>query len=172
MITKHKLIALLLLLSSLTTVAQQTYPPRKDVTTLSGILSAAYESISGEVGTPRQLERIQSLYAPNGIVSKNSTTDGIYNREVLTINEFHQRFKPVREYNFFEEEINREVRIFGTIATVWSTYQIHKKKDGPVVNRGINSIQLHYKEDRWWILSWAWDVERDENKIPATFDSY
>ncbi len=167
-------IVIILLFIGQTLSAQQNgkYPIASDVESLSGILSAAYDAISGEEGTLRQLERIKSLYAPNGIISKNSVNNGIVDREVMNLDEFHKGFANQREYSFYEEEINREVRIFGTIATVWSTYQIRNEKNGPIKSRGINNIQLHFKDNRWWILCWSWDVEKENNKIPSTFDSH
>lgn len=163
----------LFLFSSFTVIAQKnTYPLPKDVVTLSGIIEAAYDAISGEEGSPRQVNRIKSLYIPNGIISKNSVIDGSYSREVLTIDEFQKRFPAIRKSSFYEEEINREVRIFGTIASVWSSYQIRNAKNGPIVHRGINNIQLHFKDSRWWIVSWSWDAETEKNKIPASFDIY
>jgi len=162
-----------LLVTVLCSRAQENYPlENKKLQTISGIIAEAYEAISGEAGTLRQLDRIKSLYAPNGIVSKNSSIDGKEDREDLTLKQFHERFPLQREQAFYEEEINREVRIFGNIASVWSTYQIKNSKEGPVVRRGINSFQLHYKDGRWWILSWSWDPERSENRIPASFDRY
>jgi len=35
--------------------------------------------------------------------------------------------------------------------------------------RAYNSIQLTWDGERWWILSWFFDVERDDNPIPAEF---
>ncbi|WP_422079373.1 hypothetical protein [Ulvibacterium sp.] len=144
----------------------------EDVETLSGIIASAYDGISGEAGTSRQLEKIKALYAPNAIIFKNTSIEGKPSREVLTVAEFYEGMGEVRESGFFEEEINREIRIFGTIAHVWSTYQVRHAKNGPVIRRGINSLQLHFKDNRWWILSWGWDGENEENKIPASFDSY
>nr|WP_297913304.1 hypothetical protein [uncultured Allomuricauda sp.] len=88
------------------------------------------------------------------------------------MDKFYEGMGDLRESGFFEEEINREVRIFGNMAHVWSTYQVRHHKNGPVVRRGINSIQLHFKDNRWWIVSWGWDGESEENRIPASFDSY
>lgn len=152
--------------------SKKVYPSAKDVETLSGIIASAYEGISGEAGTSRQLEKMKALYAPNAIIFKNTSIEGKPSREVLTVDEFYNGMGDLRESGFFEEEINREVRIFGTIAHVWSTYQVRMVKSGPIIHRGINSLQLHFKNNRWWILSWGWDGENEENKIPASFDSY
>lgn len=171
-VAKSYLILILFSVSGLAAAAQGGTNPPEDYETLSGILAVAYEAISGEAGSPRPVKRIQSLYIPNGLVSKDVFVDGSYDREVLTIDEFQQRFPKIRESAFYEEEVNREVRIFGSIASVWSTYQIRNVKDGPIVHRGINSIQLHFKDNRWWIVSWSWDAEREGNQIPASYDAY
>ncbi len=173
---KIDLIWAFLFFSSLTTMAQETqkkvYLSPEDVETLSGIIATAYDGISGEAGTSRQLERMRTLYAPHAIISKNTLIEGKPSREVLTLEEFYSGMGDLRESGFFEEEINREVRIFGTIAHVWSSYRIRNSKNGPILRRGINSIQLQYKDNRWWILSWIWDAERAGNKIPASYDAY
>jgi hypothetical protein len=43
---------------------------------------------------------------------------------------------------FYESEVNREVRVFGNIAHVWSTYETSLEKDGKVERRGINRIRI------------------------------
>lgn len=169
------LITLTLILTSVVTVIAQedqtiTYPLSKDVATLSGIITAGYEVVSGGKGEPRQRERDKSLHSPNAILSYNIETDGKLDRVVLTVKEYQNGFDDMLKTGFFEEEINRETRIFGTIAHVWSTYEYRYTKDGPIKGRGINSIQLYYKDNRWWILSWNWDSESENNKIPASFD--
>ena len=147
-----------------------TYPLQKDVATLSGIITAGYEVVSGEAGSPRQWERDKSLHSPNAILSYIKVVDGKLTRVVLTVEEYQNGFSDDLKTGFFEKEINREIRVFGTIAHAWSTYEYRFTKDGPVIGRGINSIQLYYKDNRWWILSWNWDEESDDNKIPASFD--
>jgi hypothetical protein len=76
------------------------------------------------------------------------------------------------ETPFYENEINREVQIFGNIAHVWSTYETRLVKNGPVARRGFNSIQLYFDEKRWWIISWSFDKESEFQKIQATFDRH
>lgn len=172
--SNYYLLALILFLGlkSMAQDVHDVYQGKNDLKTISGLVSAAYESISGEKGTSRQLASVKSLYTSKGIISKNSTVNGISSREVLSLDEFHDRFSEIREYSFYEEEIKREVRIFGTIASVWSSYQIRNEKNGEIVHRGINSMQLHFVDDRWWIISWIWDRENQSNRIPASFDSY
>lgn len=85
--------------------------------------------------------------------------------------EFHQETDDMEATTaFYEAEINREVRQFGNIAHVWSTYETRLSKNAPVARRGINSVQLVYDQGRWWIVSWTFDRELPHQPIPATFD--
>jgi hypothetical protein len=67
---------------------------------------------------------------------------------------------------FFEWEIHRETKRFGNIAHIFSTYESHITKDGPVIARGVNSIELFWDGKRWWIAGAIWDEERKDNPLP------
>ncbi len=146
-----------------------TYPTQEDVETLDGIIKAYYEVISGPAGQPRQWKRDSSLHHPNALI----TITGI-NRDnkpamaSLSLNDYHQSFG-VPQKGFWEYEVHREVQTFGNITHVWSTYETKTEENGPVVERGINSIQLYNDGNRWWILSWMFDSERPDNPIPKEF---
>jgi len=148
--------------------AQKSYPLTEDVSTISGLINATYEIVSGLKGEKRQWKRDASLHHPNAIYSYKDV-DG--SQLTISVSDFHKDTEEmVMETNFIEYEINREVRIFGNIAHVWSTYETKFEVDGPVERRGINSIHLIYEKDRWWILSWIFDKETKENRIPKSFD--
>jgi hypothetical protein len=70
---------------------------------------------------------------------------------------------------FYESEIHRVTEKFGHIAHVFSTYESRIKADGPVIARGINSIEIFYDGKRWWIASNIWDDERPNNPLPAEY---
>ncbi|HYX69499.1 MAG TPA: hypothetical protein VE825_10230, partial [Terriglobales bacterium] len=65
--------------------------------------------------------------------------------------------------------IHRETRRYGNIAQVWSTYESRQKADGPVIARGINSLELYWDGTRWWVASAVWDGERKDNPIPKEY---
>ncbi len=74
-------------------------------------------------------------------------------RLTISVSDFHKETQELAmKSDFIEYEINREVRVFGNIAHVWSTYETKLDFNGPVERRGINSIQLIYENDRWWII--------------------
>lgn len=150
------------------------YPLKEDVTSIDGIIKASYEVVSGDIGEKRQWKRDLSLHNSNAIYCfPTVNSEGETKQTIMPISDFHKLTDDmVVTTPFYENEINREVQIFGNIAHVWSTYETRLVKNGPVARRGINSIQLYFDEKRWWIISWTFDKESEFQKIPATFDRH
>ncbi len=140
-----------------------------DAKTIDALMKASYEVVSGEKGTKRQWERDNYLHHPKAVYS-------FFDKEkqeqlTMTLQEFHKETdQMVMGTSFYENEVNREVRIFGNIAQVWSTYETRLEKNGKVERRGINSVQLIFENDRWYIISWIFCGETNNNLIPKTFD--
>ena len=147
----------------------QTSPYENDAKTIDALIKATYEVVSGEKGAKRQWERDRYLHHPKAVYSYYDTEKG---RQVTsTLDAFHQETDDlVFNTAFYEDEVNREVRIFGNIAQVWSTYETRFEKEGKVERRGINSIQLVFENNRWYIISWVFRGEDDQTRIPKTFD--
>jgi enterochelin esterase-like enzyme len=146
---------------------QIAYPLKKDVETLDGIINAYYEVVSGPEG-PRQVARDKSLHHPDAhVMIAGEDQDGKARLTSITLDEYHKNYASTDA--FFEREIHRETQTFGHITHVWSTYEYTFEPDGPVQGRGINSIQLYDDGERWWILGWIYDSERNNNPLPAKF---
>lgn len=140
-----------------------------DVKTIDALMKASYEVVSGEKGAKRQWERDNYLHHPKAVYSYLDREQ--QKQSTMTLQEFHKETdEMVFGTAFYESEVNREVRVFGNIAHVWSTYETRLQKDGKVERRGINSIQLIYENNRWYIISWTFCGENDKNMIPKTFD--
>ena len=143
-------------------------PLEKDVATLDGILSAFYEVISGAAGVPRQWGRDRTLYIPGVRFVSLGYSGGRIRARVYD----HQGYVDASDSfflakGFFEREIHRAAVRFGNFTHVLSTYESRNTADGPVIARGINSVQLFRDEERWWIAGAVWDDERPDNPIPA-----
>ncbi|NCF61308.1 MAG: hypothetical protein GWP58_00530, partial [Gammaproteobacteria bacterium] len=76
------------------------------------------------------------------------------------------------ENDFYESEIMRKIDRFGNMVQVFSTYAARHSIDGEPFARGINSIQLLEKDDRWWIVTVMWENESKDNPIPEEFLPY
>jgi hypothetical protein len=90
---------------------------------------------------------------------------------MLDIDGFIARVGDYLEKNgFFEREIARRREQFGHIAHVWSTYESRHTVDDPEpFMRGINSIQLFYDGNRWWIVTIYWQQESAAHPIPEKY---
>lgn len=153
-------------------VAVETIAPKaEDVATIDGVMKAFYEVISGPAGQPRQWARDRSLYIPDvRFVAVEKSKDGTIDARPVTHQEFVDRSNAsLVKSGFYESEIHRETQQFGQIAHVFSTYESRIKSDGPVIERGINSLELFNDGKRWWVLSVQWDGERKDNPIPAAY---
>jgi hypothetical protein len=147
-------------------------PPRtEDVATIDGIIKAYYEVISGPAGQPRQWSRDRTLYIPDiRFVAMSEDKNGQVRAQIASHQQFVDASDPMLvKQGFYESEIHRVTETFGHIAHVFSTYESRQKKDGPVIARGINSIELFYDGKRWWIASAIWDDERADSPIPGEY---
>jgi hypothetical protein len=141
-----------------------------DVGTLDDIIRAYYEVVSGPAGETPDRARDQTLHLPNALVGVPGLDEnGVSQLITMTLDGYHDRSGGPRAEGFFEKEIHRAVQRFGNVAHVWSTYASSTTPDGEAYARGINSIQLTWDGERWWIVSWFFDEERPDNPIPAEF---
>lgn len=146
-------------------------PRSEDVATLDGIIKAYYEVISGDAGQPRQWARDRTLYIPDlRFVAMAVDKQGRPVAHITSHQQYVDQTDPsVQRTGFFEKEIHRVTDRFGNIAHVFSTYESRLKSDGPVIARGINSIELFWDGKRWWIANAIWDDERPDSPIPAQY---
>jgi hypothetical protein len=146
-------------------------PRAEDVGSIDGIMKAFYEVISGPAGQARQWSRDRTLYiADIHFVSMSENKAGHPKANVVS----HQQYVDgsdaiLLKEGFYENEIHRVTEKFGNIAHVFSTYESRLKADGPVIARGINSIELFYDGKRWWIASAIWDDERPDNPLQPQY---
>jgi hypothetical protein len=142
-----------------------------DVATIDGVMKAFYEVISGPAGQPRQWSRDRTLYIPEiRFVSMDLDSKGKPVPRIMTHQQFVDASNPSMVAKGFDErEIHRVTKRFGNIAHVFSTYETRQTPGGPLTGRGINSIELFWDGDRWWIANAIWDDERPDNPIPKEY---
>jgi hypothetical protein len=142
-----------------------------EVATLDGIIKAYYDVVTVKKGEKISYERDSLLHAVGAVAGMAQyDKDGKVALKIISLREFHLQSDSTLEADgFYEKEISRKVEQFGAVYHVWSTYETKKTKEGPVVERGINSIQLYYDGKRFWILSWFFDSETKERPIPKKY---
>lgn len=139
----------------------------EDVSTIEGIVTASYETISGGVGVPRQWGRDRTLFDPNSrsVAIHVDMKTGTIKTESMTEQDFADRSDAsLVKDGFTERELKHVIKRFGNVATVLSSYE--GSASGKRIERGVNIFQLYFDGKRWWILSMVWDTERPDNPIP------
>lgn len=145
---------------------------KADVSTPAALVQAAYECVSGGVGKERDWKRMRTLWLKSArIVLASENYQGKIRFENLTLEEYITRVGDYyQEEGFIIVELAQSAQRFGSIAHIWSTFEIRKGSlTGPVVNRGINSWQLARHDGRWWISQLCMDFESSRQPIPDRY---
>ncbi len=142
-----------------------------NVSTLNGIIKAYYDIVTVKKGGKVFYERDSLIHWPNvniGAVSISKSGKPVMH--YISLKEYHRLSDPSLEKDGFDErEISRKVEKFGSIYHVWSTYESRNEPNGPIIDRGINSIELFYDGTRFWVMGWIYDSESKNNPIPAEY---
>lgn len=149
-----------------------------DVTSPRAIVNAAYAALARAPGEPFQWDRFRSLFVDGATLIPNTeqaaAATPIHSPETFidTVDRWYAENAPIggpKDKGFTEEAIHNEVLRYGDVAQVFSSYQKRRWNDEEILGRGINSFQLVYRHDRWWIVSIVWDEEVGAGPIPKRF---
>lgn len=166
-----RLAFLLLTCFTLTTVSGQE-AKTEDVASVDAIIAALYDVISGPAGEKRDWDRMKSLFISEGrLIPSFKKPDGKIGYLWWSIQEYIDQAGAGLEKNgFFEVEVARKQENYGTVVHLFSTYESRRNADDEKpFARGINSIQLMYDSERWWIVNVFWRGESPDNKIPQAY---
>jgi hypothetical protein len=170
------LVAAILLSGAGRLAAQDPSPPSvdpADVSSPDAILRAVYDVISGAAGEERDWDRFRSLFVPGArlIPTGQRQTGTSFGHGILTPEEYIERSGPFLVQNgFFESEIHRVTERHGPVVHAFSTYESRSRADDPEpFTRGINSFQLFFDGERWWVLTIYWFGESDDHPIPPEY---
>lgn len=139
----------------------------KDVESTDAIIKALYEVISGEAGVARDWDRFKNLFTADArLIPTSKNQERKISYATLAPADYIRMFESRVATGFYERELNRMTDAYGTIVHVFSTYETRESKDGPVTNRGINSIQLLKTHDRYYIMNIFWCGENTGFLLP------
>jgi hypothetical protein len=145
-------------------------PLADDIATIDGMVKAYYEVVSGPAGQPRDWARDRTLYIKDlRFVQVDVDKSGKLAPHITDHQQYVDSADGLTKDGFFEKEIHRVTERFGPIAHVWSTYESRRTETGPIIMRGINSIELFWDGKRWWIANAIWTDETKENPIPKEY---
>ena len=136
------------------------------------LILEAYRMVSGPAG-PRDWGRQNDIFHEDSRQIRTGVdTDGTMWMRSMTREEYRADTEPFFAANdFYEVELDCEIRVFGNIAHAWSTYEARTRLgDDAPERRGINSIQfLKGPDGRWSIIHMIWDNERTGLKLAEPF---
>lgn len=157
--------------------ADADVPPARpeDVASVDAILNAVYDVISGPAGEARDWDRMRSLFLPEArLIPSGQAQDGSTRYLIWSLEEYITTAgEQLKASGFFERESFRIEERFGNIAHVFSTYESFRTEDemeaGSHFVRGINSFQLLFDGERWWVLQIYWQSETPDQPIPDRY---
>lgn len=138
------------------------------VKSIDGIVNEVLRYVTGEKGKICNVEAFRNLFLPS-----NTFTVLMHNKEdgdaikSISLDEFVQLLKDPSNNDFEEWELHKVVDEYNGIAQVFQTYQ-SKNIDG-MKEQGVNSYQLIYINDRWWITSILWTGDSNGVEIPKKY---
>lgn len=146
-----------------------------DVESIDAIMTAVYDVISGEAGEERDWDRFRSLFIPEARLMPTWTRpDGTHGYIVWSPEEYIERAGAQLVANgFFEDEAYRVTERWADIAHAFSTYNSYRTaadmEAGTTFQRGINSFQLMWDGERWWVVSIMWEAEGPNRPIAEEY---
>ena len=133
---------------------------------LDEVIAALYESVSFEPGTRPDWSTHAEFFAPEARMVR-VTDDGVFEFDIAAFRKnFDEMIDSGKLPSFWEGELWRETRTFGEVAHVLSAYETRWTREGEMINRGVNSIQLFQRDGNWWISAMLW--RRDGKNVRIT----
>lgn len=150
--------------------AQNAEALLKDVKSIEGITNLMLDILSGPKGEKRNWALYKSLFvegASMNIVNANAPLGKQI--KTIPIDEFIEKYSAVYSRDGFEEyATGLEINEFNGVANAFQCFYC-KNLIGTYENRGVNTYQLVYAEDRWWITNVAFANETDDIKVPEKY---
>lgn len=158
------MIALAMITSS--AVAQQQESAA--VSTIDAIVNEVLETISGDSTVTRDVEKLRMLFTADATLRTLAMApDGSRQLRTFNLEEFA---RIVRDYysgtNFYEYELKKTVNEYNGIAQVFQGYEVKGPRG---TEQGINSYQLYFDGERWWITSILWVSDRNGIALPEAY---
>ena len=143
------------------------------VCSVDGIVHALYDAISGPAGHERDWNLFRSLFAENArmFISVPDKDNGVVLRSI-TPEEYADRNKTrLSDIGFNEDELYRITNVYGAGTQVFSTYESHftNKNGEEEITQGINSIQLFFDGERYYVVSVFWDANAKDIAVPERY---
>jgi hypothetical protein len=133
---------------------------------LDGVIREMYDSVCFEEGGRPDWNRQAEIFSPGARMVRINDA-GIFEFDLDSYRSDFERMIDHGEMpSFWEGELWRRTELFEDMAHVLSAYETRRTRNGPLLNRGVNSIQAFRREGRWWISAMIWRREGRTVRIP------
>lgn len=165
-----KLYLLLLFAFLLTVPFANAQHDTQDTKTIESTLRVVLEVISGPAGRKIDAARFRNLFRGNvkfHIRSKNK--DGQLVVRESSVEDYLKNIARLEAQDFFETVANLKTERYGDIAHTFMTYEARRNPKDTAFDKGINSFQLVYDQNRWWVVGLMWQAESSGTPIPTQY---
>jgi hypothetical protein len=166
----RKIIAGFLLVIS-TNLSGQNKPPADTtaVKSIDGILKKMLNIISGEKGKIRDWEAFRNLFLSTANFTVLNTIDSLQQPvETVGLEEFIKMMHdPYYDAGYLEYETGKTVEEYNGLAIVFQSF--YGKDSENREEKGINSYQLVFFKNRWWIANLVWVLASRDVPIPGKY---
>ena len=138
----------------------------EDVKSIDAIINAYYDVVSGSSSDPWEFERDKFIHSERAVITR---LDENGKAESHTLEAEYIPIGLSPKEDFYENELKRIVSKFGNIAQVWSAFEIRTEPETKSNIRGLNSVQLHFEDGRWFIDSWTCEMESEKSSVVTEF---
>lgn len=143
----------------------------EELQNIEAITTALYATISFAEGQAPDFDRLRLLFTAGArLIHVNAQATVVLPVEAF-VTRFQNRLAAGELVAFQEWQVAARIEHYGEIAHVFSTYEaaITSSQGTQMVVRGINSIQLMWEQNRWWVVSLIWTDEQPGKNIPAGY---
>lgn len=138
--------------------------------TVASVVDALYDALSFAGGSQPNYALVRAIFHPQArITPPAEDTAGSLSPMAVDdyIEIFHKRLVEdgITDQGGRELEIHRHTLTFNRVAHVFSSYQFVLLGASKPLVSGVNTIQLVYENERWWILSLSWDRAREGQSL-------
>lgn len=147
----------------------QTPATASPLETADGVVRELYRLVTVEKGEVTDWEAVRTLFLPQAVivlrVSKDAST--VFNVQgwIDDFADWDEKAR-VKERGFSETILVLKPRVFRDIANVFVLYEAAITDSDKPATRGVDSIELIRKGERWWIAAITNDLPNAANPIP------
>ena len=171
-----RIVVLLVLAATWTSAALLAQAPQADAApaacpsqaTLDELIKAIDDAVSGPANKDRACFR--ALFVPDArLAPLGKLPDGSEAPHILTVDGWIDAVRKRGSAVFYERQVKVSTERYGSLAHLWSTYEVRPTPDGKPEVRGINSIQAVFDGQRWRVISILWQAETPAEPVPEKY---